>query len=148
MKVGIKSRLGSVALILNLVLVFRNIKNASSSYCYHAVTPTSNSSLPSSGISSKMGKPWYNKYNKTSNRKHKNSDAENDDYDKEEYKFAPFAEGKNRKTFATIKETAIAAINKKDKDQGVLGKRHQRSEETGKSKSQDYLRRRNQGTRG
>jgi len=63
-----------------------------------------------------MKRPWYNKYNKTSNRKHKNSDTENGDYDKEQYKFAPFAEGKNRKTFATIKETAIAAINKEDKD--------------------------------
>jgi len=34
-----------------------------------------------------MTRPWYNKYNKTSNRKHNNSDTENGDYDKEQYKF-------------------------------------------------------------
>jgi len=113
MKVGIKSRSGSFALILSLVLVFRNIKNTTSANCYYAVSPTSNSSLPSSGISSTMGKPKYNKYNKSSNWK-QNKDY--GDHNKEQYKFAPFEEGKNRKTFAAIKEKVIGAINQNNSE--------------------------------
>ena len=117
MKVGIKSRFGSVALILSVVLVFRNIKSSTSTNCYYAVSPTSNSSLPSSDTSSTMGRNnRYNKYNKSSDWKQNNSDTTNGDYDKEEYKFAPFAEGKNRKTFAAIKEKAIIEINKVNGD--------------------------------
>mgnify|MGYP003465464956 CR=1 FL=1 len=58
----------------------------------------------------------YNRYNKSSDWKQNNSDTTNGDYDKEEYKFAPFAEGKNRKTFAAIKEKAIIEINKVNGD--------------------------------
>jgi len=114
MKVGIKYRSGSIALIFSLVLVFRNIKNTTSANCYYAVSPASNSRLSSSDNPSTMGKSYF--HDKSSKRKQNNSNYEYGDHNKLEYKFDSLTEGKAQKTFAAIKEVAIGEINQSSSD--------------------------------